>query len=321
MQSKSVYLTRMIPESGLALLTVAGVRVKMNPLARQLRREELLEEAPHHDAIICQFPDAIDRDCLKAAAPKCKVIALCAVGFDNVDLAAARELGIIVTNTPDVLTAATADLTWALLLATARRLGEAERFVRAGAWRGWGMLDFLGADVYGKTLGIIGAGRIGTAVIRRATGFDMQVLYSAGQRKEAAEALGADRVPLAELLRRCDFVSLHVPLTPQTHHLIDEQALARMKRTAILINTARGGVVDQAALVDALREGRIAAAGLDVYDKEPAVPQALLDMDNVVLLPHIGSATDSTRAKMAQIAASNVVAVLRGEEPLNPVPA
>ena len=319
MSSKSVYITRLIPESGVALLTGAGFAVKMNPLARRLRRTELLEEAGRHAAIICQVPDIIDRDVLRAAAPTCKVVSLCAVGYDNVDLAAARELGIVVTNTPDVLTEATADLTWALLLATARRLGEAERFVRAGAWRGWGMLDFMGADVFGRTLGIVGAGRIGTAVAKRARGFDMRVLYCAKEMKESIEAVGASRAPIGKLLRESDFVSLHVPLTPQTHHFINVQALGEMKRTAILINTSRGAIVDQVALIDALRRGRLAAAGLDVYEKEPAIPQALLDLDNVVLLPHIGSATVRTRAKMAEIAAANAVAVLRGEAPLNPV--
>lgn len=319
MSPKSVYITRLIPESGVALLTGAGFAVRMNPLARQLRRAELLEEAGRHAAIICQVPDTIDRDVLQAAAPNCKIIALCAVGVDNVDLAAAQELGVVVTNTPDVLTEATADLTWALLLATARRLGEAERFVRAGAWRGWGMLDFMGADVHGRTLGIVGAGRIGAAVAKRARGFDMRVLYCTKDAKGPLEALGATKVPRGELLRESDFVSLHVPLTPHTHHLIADRALGEMKQTAILINTSRGAVVDQVALIEALRRGRIAAAGLDVYDKEPAIPQALLDLDNVVLLPHIGSATATTRAKMAEIAAANAIAVLRGQEPLNPV--
>jgi len=319
MSPKSVYITRLIPESGVALLTGAGFAVKMNPLARPMRRAEFLEEAGRHAAMICQVSDTIDRDLLQAAAPNCKIVALCAVGFDNVDLAAARELGVVVTNTPDVLTEATADLTWALLLATARRLGEAERCVRAGAWRGWGMLDFLGADVHGRTLGIVGAGRIGTAVARRARGFDMSVLYCARDAKGPIEALGATKAPLGELLRKSDFISLHVPLTPHTHHLIDERALGEMKSTAILINTSRGAVVDQVALIDSLRRGRIAGAGLDVYDKEPVIPQALLDMENVVLLPHIGSATSATRAKMAEIAAANAIAVLHGQQPLNPV--
>ena len=288
-------------------------------MARTPRRDELLDEVGDHDAIICQLPDPIDRAVFEAAAPRCKAIATCAVGYDNIDVAAARAHGIVVTNTPDVLTEATADLTWALLLATARRLGEAERFLRAGAWRGWGMLDFQGADVFGKKLGIVGAGRIGTAVARRARGFDMSVCYCARENKKSIEELGATRVALGELLETSDFVSLHVPLTEETHHLLDAKALDRMKRGAILINTARGGVVDQVALIEALREGRLAAVGLDVFDKEPAVPPELLSLSNAVLLPHIGSATVSTRSKMAEIAAANVIAVLRGEPPLNPV--
>ncbi len=319
MHALSVYITRMIPDSGIALLTGAQFAIRMNPHARPLRTEELFDEAPRHDALICQVTDEINRSVLQAASPRCKVVATCAVGFDNIDLAAAHELGIIITNTPDVLTETTADLTWALLFATARRLGEAERLVRAGAWRGWGMMDFLGTDINGKTLGLIGAGRIGTAVAKRAAGFNMRLLYAAREPKTPIETCGATRVNLAELLAESDFISLHVPLNEETHHLIDETALGRMKRTAILINTARGAIIDPVALIDALREGRLAAAGLDVYDKEPAVPAELLEMDNVVLLPHIGSATVHTREKMAQMAAANVIAVLRGEQPLNAV--
>lgn len=319
MNSMSVYITRTIPDTGVALLVDAGMSVNMNPHARTPRREELLAQVGRHDALICQLSDRIDQDILKAAAPRCKIIATCAVGHDNIDLESANDYGIVVTNTPDVLTHAMADLTWALLLATARRLGEAERVVRGRAWRGWGMLDFLGADVYGKTLGLIGAGRIGTAVARRASGFEMRVLYHARSQNQQIEALGATRAALGELLEASDFVSLHVPITPETHHMLDEGALRRMKQGAILINTARGAVVDQVALIESLREGHIAAAGLDVYDKEPAVPEEMLAMENVVLLPHIGSATVSTRNRMAQIAAANVTAVLRGEEPLSPV--
>lgn len=320
MQAYSVYLTRMIPESGIALLTGAGFCVRMNPHARPPRREELIAEAGRHDGLICQVCDGIDRPVLEAAASRCRVVALCAAGYDNIDLAAARAFGIVVTHTPDVLTEATADLTWGLLLAAARRMGEAERLVRAGAWRGWGMMDFLGAEVHGRTLGIIGAGRIGTAVARRARGFDMRLLYASRSRKPEIEALGASRARLAELLASSDFVSLHVPLTEETRHLLDARAFGRMRRGAILINTSRGAVVDPVALIGALREGRLAAAGLDVYDKEPAIPAELMEMENVVLLPHIGSATVQTRAKMSEMAAANVIAVLRGEPPLNPVP-
>ncbi len=314
-----VYLTRSVPEAGIAMLASAGLTIRMNPLPRLLRHEELCQEVGGYHAVMCQATDRIDETVLTASRPRCKVFANCAVGYDNIDVAAATRLGIIVTNTPDVLTEATADLTWALMLAAARRLGEAERLVRAGVWRGWNMLDFLGVDVHGKTLGIIGAGRIGTAVARRARGFDMKLLYFARSEKPAMAALGAERRSLGELMEESDFVSVHLALSRETRNLIDDRAIRRMKREAIFINTSRGAVVDQSALVAALSQGRIAAAGLDVYTKEPMIPAELLALENVVLLPHIGSATVSTRNRMAQTAAANVVSVLRGEGPLNPV--
>lgn len=319
MASQSVYITRSIPESGIAALTRAGLGVRMNAFARSLRRDELSEEVGKHDAVICQLADPIDETVLRAAAPRCRVFATCAVGFDNIDLKTAAELGITITNTPDVLTDATADLAWALLMAAARRLGEAERVVRAGAWQGWGMLDYLGVDVWGATLGIVGAGRIGTAVARRAQGFSMQILYYNDKPNAELDAMGARRVEMHELVKSSDFISLHVPLTEETRHLIDEKAIRAMKRTAILINTARGAVVDQTALIEALQEGRIAAAGLDVYQNEPHVPKELIELENVVLLPHIGSATVSTRSRMARIAADNVIAILGGDPPKTPV--
>lgn len=319
MPQPSVFVTRMIPERGLSAILQAGFRLHVHPLPSALRPEQLIDAIRSHDALIGQLADRFDRAVLKAGAGRCRVVALCAVGYDNVDLAAAAEFGIVVTNTPDVLTEATADLTWALLLATARRLGEAERFVRAGAWRGWGMMDFLGADVNGRTLGVVGAGRIGTAVARRALGFSMRVLYSSRSNRPALDEIGATRLPLPEVLASSDFISLHVALNDHTHHLIDAGAFSHMRRGTILINTARGSIVDQAALIDALREGRLAAAGLDVFEKEPAVPPELLTMENVVLLPHIGSATVRTRERMAEIAAENVIAVLRGGKPTTPV--
>jgi len=319
MQAKSVYVTRAIPDTGIATLAAGGLHVRVNPSARSLRRDELRREVGRHDGVICQLSDRIDAEILGAAAPRCRVIATCAVGYDNIDVPAAARLGIVITNTPDVLTNATADLTWALILASARRLGEAERLVRAGAWRGWGMMDFLGVDVCGRTLGIAGAGRIGTAVAQRAAGFSMRVLYHDDSPKPRMEALGARRVELTELLSSSDFVSLHVPLTEGTRRLIDRRALDLMKPSAVLINTARGDVVDQDALIEVLREGRLFAAGLDVYQNEPRVPKELTDLENVVLLPHIGSATISTRTRMAEMAAENVVAVLSGRPPINPV--
>jgi len=316
-----VFITRVIPDAGLAKLMAANLRVRVSPLPRLLRAEELRREAARSDAVICQATDAIDRQVLEAGAKRCRVFANCAVGYDNIDVACAARLGMTVTHTPNVLTEATADLAFALLLAAARRLGDAERVLRAGAWRGWSMLDFLGTDVWGRTLGILGAGRIGTAVARRARGFEMRLLYVARDPKPAMESLGASRVPLATLLAESDFVSIHLPLTDETRGMIGEPALSRMKPGAILINTARGAIVDQDALIRALREGPLAAAGLDVYAHEPNVPRELLAMENVVLLPHIGSATVATRSKMAETAAANVISILAGKGPLNPVPA
>lgn len=321
MSAPSVYVTRIIHDGGLAMLTQAGFAVKVGSLRRPPDHNELIKQASRHDAIVCQVADRMDAAVIEAAKGRCKIIAACTVGYDNIDIAMARRLGIPVTNTPDVLTEATADLTWALLLAAARRIGEAERLLRTGSWQGWNMLEFLGADVHGQTIGIVGAGRIGAAVARRATGFGMTILYFDNVDRAAMNALGACRVGLQELLETSDFVSLHVPLTPETRQLIDARALGRMKRTAILVNTARGDVVDQAALIEALRTGQIAGAGLDVYQNEPRISRDFFELPNIVLLPHIGSATESTRRKMAETAAANVIAVLRGERPLTPVPA
>ncbi len=319
MNARHVYVTRIIHDAGIAMLTQAGLAVKVGSLNRPPDHDELVRQAAKHDAIICQVADRMDEAVLQSAHGRCRIVAACTAGFDNIDVRAAKRLGILITNTPDVLTEATADLTWALLLATARRTGEAERLLRAGAWRGWNMLEFLGADVHGRTLGIVGAGRIGTAVARRATGFGMTILYAGRSDHPAMAALGGRHVPLVELMESSDFVSLHVPLTSETRHLIDARAISRMKRDAILINTARGDVVDQAALIEALRAGQIAGAGLDVYQNEPRIARDFFDLPNVVLLPHIGSATESTRRKMAETAAANVIAVLRGEKPLTPV--
>jgi len=321
MNEHTVLITRLIPDHGLGILQQAGIRVRMNQQARQYREEELADAVREVDAVICQLADPMTRCVLQAAVPRCRIVANCAVGYDNIDVVAAAELGIAVTNTPDVLTEATADLTWALLLATARRIGEAERYVHSGAWRGWGMLQFLGADVFGRTLGIVGAGRIGVAVARRAAGFNMPVEYHARSDKQAMADLGAKRVPLKTLLAQSDYVSLHLPLNPGTHHMLDAESFNNMKRGAILINTARGALLDQADLIQALRDGRIGAAGLDVYDGEPAIPRGLIEMDNVVTLPHIGSATVTTRNRMAEMAARNVIAVLNGDPPLNAVSA
>jgi glyoxylate reductase len=268
--------------------------------------EELLTRAATADAIVSQLTDKIDRAVIDAA-PSLRVIANIAVGYDNIDLAAARERGIVVTNTPDVLTNAVAEFTWALILAVTRRVPEGDRLVRRGAWKGWA-LDFLpGMELAGKQLGLIGRGRIGRAVAEKAAAFGMRVVF-------ARHDMSFD-----ELLVTSDVISLHVPLTAGTRHLIDRKSLVRMKRSAYLINTSRGAVVDEEALAWALHEGLLAGAGLDVYENEPAVLPALLDQENVVLAPHIGSATRETRTAMAELAVKNVVEVLAGRQALTAV--
>jgi len=249
------------------------------------------------------------------------MIATMGTGYDNIDVGAAKERGIPVTFAPGILDETTADGVFALLLATARRLGEAERFVRAGKFRGWTPTMFLGRDVHHATLGVVGMGRIGRALSRRAKGFAMRILYTDALRNEDAEReLGATFVPLDQLLRESDFVTLHVPLLPETRHLIDREALRKMKPTAVLINSSRGPVVDEKALAEALRERVIAGAGLDVYEREPAVEPALLELENVVLLPHIASASEATRTRMAVRATENILAFLDGKPLLDPVP-
>jgi glyoxylate reductase len=286
-----------VPEPAPTLLRAAGFEVEIG--AADLER---------CDAWLCLLTDRVDAELL-ARAPRLRVVANMAAGVDNVDVGAARRLGVAVTNTPDVLTDATADLAWALLLSAARRVVWNDRYVRAGAFVGWDPELGVGVDVAGKTLGIVGAGRIGRAVAERARGFRMQVLLHSR----------SGGVPLGELLERSDFVSLHVPLTPETRHLIGEAELRRMRPRAVLINTARGPVVDERALVRALREGWIGAAGLDVYEDEPRLAPGLAELANTVLLPHVGSATVETRARMAETAARNAIAVLRGEKPPNAV--
>jgi glyoxylate reductase len=275
---------------------------------------------PGAEALVCQLTDRVDAALLDRA-PRLRIVASAAVGYEHIDVAACRARGIVVTNTPDVLTAATADLAWALLLAAVRRLPQAERSLRAGEFTGWGFWDYLGGDLEGRALGIFGMGRIGRAVARRAGGFGMRVIYHSRSPLSAEDerALGAERVDFDGLLARSDVVSLHAPLTPDTRHAFDRGALARMRPGSVLVNTARGPLIDEAALVDALRDGPLAAAGLDVFEREPIVHPGLLDLPNVVLLPHIGSATRGTRAGMATLAARNVRAVLAGDPPLTPV--
>jgi glyoxylate reductase len=269
------------------------------------------------EALICLLLDRIDAAVL-ARAPALRVVANCAVGIDNVDVAAATTRGIAVTNTPDVLTRATAELTFALVLAAARRLGEGERLVRSGAWRGWALDQLLGVELAGKQLGVVGFGRIGQAVARRAHGFEMRVVY-AGPREvpEAVAGVPARRVPLDELFATSDVVSLHCPLTPETRRVVDARRLARMKPGAILVNTARGACVDEPALIEALEAGRLGAAALDVYDREPEIDPRLLACPRLTLAPHLGSATTEARTQMAQLCADAVIAVLSGRRPPN----
>jgi gluconate 2-dehydrogenase len=280
--------------------------------------EALRERARDRDALYVVTSDRVDADLL-AAAPRVRIVATGSVGYNHVDLVACRDRDIAVTNTPDVLTEATADMAWALLMATARRICESERWLRAGHWTRWAWDQFLGQDLHGATLGIVGMGRIGSAVARRARGFDMRILYSNRSRAANESELGATWVDRETLLRQADHVVLVVPYSAATHHLIGARELAAMKPTATLVNIARGGVVDDAALVEALRAGRIAAAGLDVYENEPALHPGLLEVPNVVLTPHIGSATRSSRLGMAMLAARNLVAWAEGRALITPV--
>jgi glyoxylate/hydroxypyruvate/2-ketogluconate reductase len=296
--------------------------VEENKTGGSWSAEEIRRRAADQDGLLISGADRLDAALLEAA-PRLKVVCNVAVGYNNLDLAACTAHGVLATNTPGVLDETTADLTWALLLAAARRLPEAERFLRAGEWQGWKNDTFLGVDVHHATLGIIGLGRIGQAVARRARGFSMKVLYHNRQRlpREVEEKLGVKYATFARLLRESDFISLHLPYSPAAHHLIGAPELARMKPGAVLVNAARGGLVDDAALLSALQSRRIAAAGLDVFENEPGFNPGLLELDNVALAPHIGSATRATRLAMFQLAVKNLAAALAGKRPpslLNP---
>lgn len=312
-----VYITRRIPEPGLRLLKKSCRHILINPHDRPVTRQEFLRNIRTADGIICLLGDVVDKHIMDAAL-NLRIIANYAVGYDNIDIRYATQRGIMVTNTPDVLTDATAELAWALIFATARRTAEADRFIRAGKFRTWSPQLLLGTDIHHKTLGIIGAGRIGQAVALKSCGFAMRILYTNPERLPAFEAkTGARRVALKILLRNSDFITLHTPLTSKTYHLIGRRELVLMKSTACLINTSRGPVVDEKALVWALKNRRIAGAGLDVYEKEPKIHPGLLGLDNVVLLPHIGSATTQTRTRMALVAVKNLVMGLKGKIPPN----
>ena len=309
-------VTRKLPSSVIARLEAVS-EVDLYVGSAAISREELLARVAGVDAIVCLLTDTIDSTVLEAAGPRLKIVANVAVGFNNIDVPACRARGIAVSNTPDVLTNACADFTWALILAITRRFGEGERVVRAGTWGGWALDYMLGMELRGKQLGLVGLGRIGRAVAEKAPAFGMTVAYTA---RTTAEIPNATPMSLDRLLSTSDVVSLHCPMTPDTKHLIDQKALTRMKRSAYLINTSRGPVVDEGALAWALKERLIAGAALDVYEKEPEIHPGLMTLENVLLIPHLASATTETRTAMADLAVSNAIAVLNGQPPVTPVP-
>lgn len=320
----NVYVTRRLPEPGLEIVRKNVERMDMNPEDRILTREELLRAVKGRDGILCLLTDKIDAEVYEAAKGA-KIFANYAVGFDNVDVKEATKRGLLITNTPGVLTDTTADMAWALMFATARRLVEADAYMRNGRYKGWGPMLLLGGDVYGKTLGLVGVGRIGSAVAKRTTGFAMRVLYTEaeGVRNEEIErAVGAKKVDLPTLLRESDFVSVHTPLLKDpppkgTWHLLSDKEFAQMKPTAYVINTARGPIIDEEALVRALKARKIAGAGLDVYEDEPRMKPGLAGCENAVLIPHTASGSIETRTKMATMAAENLIAGLNGRRPPN----
>ncbi|MHB8732897.1 MAG: 2-hydroxyacid dehydrogenase [bacterium] len=322
MATPRIYVTRPLPEPAARLLREAPVEVRGwdkddTPVARDI----LLREVVDADGVICLITEKMDAEVIDRMA-HCRVLAQVAVGYDNIDVPSATRRGIFVTNTPGVLTETTADMGWAILMATARRVVEGDKFTRSGRWKTWEIMGFTGQDVHGATLGIVGMGRIGHAIARRAAGFAMPVLYNNRTRLPEAQerAVNARHVPLDELLAQSDFVVVSCALTPETRHLISERELGLMKRTAALVNIARGPIVDQRALYRALVDNKIWAAGLDVFEREPVpMDEPLLKLDNVVLPPHLGSASVATRIKMATLAAENCLAGVRGEVPPNVV--
>lgn len=318
MSKPKIFVTRKIPEEGLKML-YEYFDVQVSEYDGVIPKEMLLKKVKGIDGLLCLLTDTIDGEVMESAGSQLKIIANYAVGYNNIDIDEATKRGIMVTNTPGVLTETTADLAWALMMAIARRIVEGDRFVRTGQFRGWEPMLLLGTDLYGATLGIIGFGRIGQAMARRALGFDMKVLYYSRSKADdqIERQLRATYADLETLLRNSDFVSLHVPLTKQTRHLIGEDQLKLMKKESYLINTSRGPVVDEKALVRALKEKWIRGAGLDVFENEPEIEPELLKLDNVVLAPHLGSASFTTRTKMAKMAAENIIKALRGEIPPN----
>jgi glyoxylate reductase len=319
MSSPTIYVTRQIPEVALSRLRTCGTLKLWEP-DEVIPHDVLLREVQEVEALLCMVTERID-DELLTHAPWLKIVANMAVGYDNVDVSALTHRGVLLTNTPGVLTETTADLAFALILGVARRMGEAVRIVRDGRWQAWSPFTFLGQDVHHATLGIIGLGRIGAEVAKRANGFDMRVLYNnRGRNQEAEERLGCTWVDLSTLLHESDFVTVLVPLSQETRHMLSTPQFKQMKRTAFLINAARGPIVDQRALYEALRDGLIAGAALDVTDPEPMpMDDPLLSLDNCLIVPHIGSASVATRTRMATLAAENIVAFLNGQRPPTPV--
>lgn len=309
---KRIFVTKQIPEAGLQLLRKKGYDITIRRKKTIITQREILLATKHVDALLCMLTDPVTKKVI-GSMRRCRVISIYAVGFNNIDVDAASEKGIAVTNTPGVLTEATADTAFGLLIAAARCFIPGDMMTRKGKFIGWDPMLLLGKPVAGKTIGIIGAGRTGSAMAERAAGFGMKILYYSRTRKPQLERkLKARKTGLNTLLRQSDFVSLHCPLTPKTHHLIGRKELNMMKKSAVFVNTARGEVVDEKALAQALRKNEIFAAGLDVYEREPKIERSLISLPNVVLLPHFGSGTDETREKMAQIAARNIIGVLEG---------
>ncbi len=316
MERKKVYITSMIPDEGIEKLK-EYYDVEINEFNRNLTYEELQDNIKGKDAVLCLLSDRIDGK-LMDVEPKIKIFANYAVGYNNMDVMAATKRNVYLTNTPGVLTDATADLAWALLFSVARRVVEGDKYVREDKFKGWGPKLLLGMDITGKTLGIIGAGRIGSSFAKKAKAFDMKILYYNRSKKEEFErGTGAIYVSMEELLKSSDFISLHTPLTKETKHLISDKEFQIMKKTSILINTSRGPVVDEKALVRALKEGKIWGAGLDVFENEPQIEPELVSLDNVVMCPHVGSGTYETRTKMAIMAADSIIAALSGRVPPN----
>jgi len=314
MSKKQVYVTRKIPQQALSIIN-SEVIIKINQYDRALTRNELEEAIKNVDGLLCFITDTIDSDLLDLNE-NLKVIANYAVGFNNIDIKACNKRKILVSNTPGVLTEATADLTWSLLMSVARKIVQADKFTRNGNYKGWDPLLFLGSEIYKKTLGIIGMGRIGQAVARRAKGFDMRVIYNDIFRlnEEMEKKLGINFYKKNDLLKEADFVTLHIPLLPQTKHFISVKELSIMKKKAFLINASRGPIVDEKALVEALQNKEIAGAGLDVYEEEPNLITGLEKLTNTVIVPHIGSATFETRVRMGIMAAENLIAGLKGKK-------